>query len=167
MKEGLMLFQTYYLSPLGSLLIRCSDDAITEVTFIEKEYTLEESVIHPILNEAGIQLKAYFDGTLQQFDLPLNPEGTTFQKRVWKDLEGIKYGKTSSYLQMSRQLGNEKAIRAVGNANGKNPVAIIIPCHRVIGSYGSLVGYAGKLWRKRWLLEHELSIVSKQMELHF
>jgi methylated-DNA-[protein]-cysteine S-methyltransferase len=167
MKEDATLYQCYYLSPLGNILIRCTDESIIQVTFTENEDAKEECNTHSLLAETVAQLKSYFDRSLQQFDLPLNPQGTSFQKQVWKDLEGIKFGKTSSYFQMSKQLGNEKAIRAVGNANGKNPVAIIIPCHRVIGSDGSLIGYSGKLWRKKWLLEHELSIITKQMQLQF
>ncbi|RYF79998.1 MAG: methylated-DNA--[protein]-cysteine S-methyltransferase [Chitinophagaceae bacterium] len=90
-----------------------------------------------------------------QFKLPIKQAGTTFQQQVWKALQDIGPGKTISYLKLSKQLGNAKAIRAVGTANGKNNIAIIVPCHRVIGSNGSLVGYSGELWRKQWLLQHE------------
>ncbi|MCK5677367.1 MAG: methylated-DNA--[protein]-cysteine S-methyltransferase, partial [Flavobacteriaceae bacterium] len=89
------------------------------------------------------------------FDLKLNPQGTDFQQNVWNELQRIPYGKTTSYLDQSKKMGNVKAIRAIASANGKNPIWIIIPCHRVIGSDGSLTGYAGGLWRKKWLLEHE------------
>jgi len=102
-----------------------------------------------------MQLQEYFDGERQQFDLNLNPEGTAFQKKVWEALQHIPYGKTMTYLGLSQRLGDVKAIRAVANANGKNPLWIIVPCHRVIGSDGSLTGYAGGLHRKQWLLEHE------------
>jgi len=101
------------------------------------------------------QLQAYFSGNLKDFDLKLNPQGTDFQKKVWKKLIEIPYGTTTSYLKLSRELGDEKAIRAVASANGKNPLWIIVPCHRVIGSDGSLTGYAGGLHRKKWLLELE------------
>ncbi|MCB7481836.1 methylated-DNA--[protein]-cysteine S-methyltransferase [Christiangramia sediminis] len=101
------------------------------------------------------QLQAYFIGDLKDFDLKLNPQGTDFQKKVWKKLIEIPYGTTTSYLKLSRDLGNEKAIRAVASANGKNPLWIIVPCHRVIGSDGSLTGYAGGLHRKKWLLDLE------------
>lgn len=101
------------------------------------------------------QLAAYFQGNLRTFNVPLAPEGTDFQRRVWKELQAIPYGKTISYLELSRRLGDEKAIRAVGRANGANPIAILIPCHRVIGADGSLTGYAGGLERKRALLERE------------
>jgi methylated-DNA-[protein]-cysteine S-methyltransferase len=108
-------------------------------------------------------LNEYFEGKRQNFDLLLNPEGTEFQKKVWSLLSEIPYGKTISYLELSRRFGDEKAIRAVAAANGKNPVWIIIPCHRVIGSDGSLTGYAGGLHRKKWLLNHESP--SKQQSL--
>ena len=101
------------------------------------------------------QLDEYFNGTRTAFNLKLNPQGTGFQQRVWKELLNIPHGKTRSYLEQSKKLGDVKAIRAVASANGKNPIWILIPCHRIIGSDGSLTGYAGRLWRKKWLLEHE------------
>ena len=101
------------------------------------------------------QLDEYFVGKGFEFDLKLLQPGTPFQQDVWEGLQKIKYGNTLSYLSFSKQLGNAKAIRAVGTANGKNNIAIIVPCHRIIGSNGSLVGYAGELWRKKWLLNHE------------
>ena len=107
------------------------------------------------MEDCVFQLQEYFDGKRKAFDIKLNPEGTDFQKKVWNRLLEILYGKTLSYLELSKQLGDVKAIRAVANANGKNPIWIIIPCHRVIGSDGSLTGYAGGLSRKQWLLEHE------------
>lgn len=108
-------------------------------------------------------------GTRKVFDLPFLPEGTTFQKSVWDKLNNIPYGKTTSYLRIAQQLNNVKAIRAVGTSNGKNPIAIVIPCHRVIGSNGTLTGYAGGLWRKDWLLKHEQQFGSnvKQTEIVF
>lgn len=114
------------------------------------------SVIIPKeLKPAVDQLAEYFEGKRTHFELKLNPEGTEFQKKVWKKLEEIPFGKTISYQQIANQLGDPKVIRAAASANGKNPIAIIIPCHRVIGSDGSLTGYAGGLHRKKWLLEHE------------
>jgi methylated-DNA-[protein]-cysteine S-methyltransferase len=121
------------------------------------------NVIPEELLECVTQLKAYFKEELQTFNLNLNPEGTVFQKSVWKQLQTIPFGKTISYLELSKQLGDIKAIRAVANANGKNPLWIIIPCHRVIGSDGSLTGYAGGLSRKQWLLNHES--INKQQSL--
>jgi methylated-DNA-[protein]-cysteine S-methyltransferase len=109
----------------------------------------------PILKEAMRQLEEYFDGRRREFDLPLGQAGSVFQQRVWAELCRIPFGKTISYLQLARRLGDEKCIRAAGSANGKNALAIVVPCHRVIGSSGDLVGYGGQLWRKKWLLEHE------------
>ncbi len=116
---------------------------------------LEINEIPEILEDAAYQLREYFEGSRQHFDLELNPQGTEFQLRVWKELKTIPYGKQISYLELSKKLGDVKAIRAVAAANGKNPLWIIIPCHRVIGSNGDLVGYAGGLHRKKWLLNHE------------
>lgn len=104
------------------------------------------------------QLIQYFQGALRQFDIPLNQPGTPFQQEVWSELMRIPFGKTISYLELARRTGDTKATRAVANANGKNNIAIIIPCHRVIGSNRELTGYAGGLWRKKWLLEHEAKI---------
>lgn len=108
-----------------------------------------------VLQGVVTQLNDYFEGKRTEFDVLLNPQGTDFQKKVWNGLLQIPYGKTMSYLELSKQLGDVKAIRAVASANGKNPLWIIIPCHRVIGTDGSLTGYAGGLWRKKWLLELE------------
>ena len=102
-----------------------------------------------------LQLKEYFDGKRASFNLVVNPKGSSFQIKVWKELLKVPYGKTSNYLAQSRALGDVKAVRAVASANGKNPLLIIIPCHRIIGSDGSLTGYAGGIWRKKWLLAHE------------
>ena len=101
------------------------------------------------------QIQDYFEGKRTQFNFKLNPKGTEFQQKVWQELLNIPFGKTMSYQELSIKLGDIKAIRAVANANGKNPLWIVVPCHRVIGSDGSLTGYAGGLWRKKWLLEHE------------
>jgi methylated-DNA-[protein]-cysteine S-methyltransferase len=141
-------------SPLGFTKIIGDEDGIASVTVLNSEEKITDII--PIeLEDCVIQLNEYFDGARKQFDLKLNAEGTSFQKKVWKQLEEISYGKTISYLDLSKQLGDVKAIRAVANANGKNPLWIIVPCHRVIGSNGSLTGYAGGLYRKKWLLEHE------------
>ena len=141
-------------SPLGFTKIVGDDDGIASVTVLNSEEKITDII--PIeLEDCVIQLNEYFDGTRKQFDLKLNPEGTDFQKKVWNTLEQIPYGKTCSYLELSKQLGDVKAIRAVANANGKNPLWIVVPCHRVIGSDGSLTGYAGGIHRKKWLLEHE------------
>ncbi|MFD0990613.1 methylated-DNA--[protein]-cysteine S-methyltransferase [Mariniflexile jejuense] len=141
-------------SPLGFAKIVGDEEGIASVSILNSEEKITD-IIPEVLEDCVIQLNEYFEGTRKQFSLTLNPEGTNFQKQVWKLLEQIPYGKTISYLDLSKQLGDVKAIRAVANANGKNPLWILIPCHRVIGSDGSLTGYAGGLHRKQWLLEHE------------
>lgn len=115
--------------------------------------------------QATEQLIEYFNGNRRVFELPVVQEGTPFQQKVWQALMEIPFGKTLSYLELSRRLGDPKAIRAVAAANGKNNVAIVVPCHRVIGSNNQLVGYAGGLWRKKWLLEHEKKIACGVMTL--
>lgn len=141
-------------SPLGFTKIVGDINGIASVTVLNSEENITD-IIPVELEDCVIQLNEYFEGSRKQFNLKLNPQGTDFQKKVWNLLEKIPYGKTISYLDLSKQLGDVKAIRAVANANGKNPLWIIIPCHRVIGSDGSLTGYAGGLHRKKWLLEHE------------
>ena len=141
-------------SPLGYTKIVGDEEGVSSVVVLNSEEK-ETDIIPVELEDCVIQLNEYFAGERTLFDLKLNPEGTTFQKQVWNALQTIPYGKTLSYLELSKQLGDVKAIRAVANANGKNPLWIIVPCHRVIGSDGSLTGYAGGLHRKQWLLEHE------------
>ena len=155
-----MQYIKHYLSPIGTLEILVSNMHLTHVLFRETQkkpsLQLDETTeSSPIIEECVKQFDAYFTGKLKDFDLPLLPQGTDFQLNVWEYLKTIPYGKTISYLAFSRRIGNEKAIRAVGTANGRNPLTIILPCHRVIGSDGSLVGYGGDLWRKEWLLRHE------------
>ena len=141
-------------SPLGYTKIVGDEEGVSSVVVLNSEEKVTD-IIPVELEDCVIQLNEYFAGDRTLFDLKLNPEGTTFQKQVWNALQTIPYGKTLSYLELSKQLGDVKAIRAVANANGKNPLWIIVPCHRVIGSDGSLTGYAGGLHRKQWLLEHE------------
>ena len=141
-------------SPLGFTKIIGDDEGITSVTVLNSEEKITD-IIPESLEDCVIQLNEYFEGLRKQFQLKLNPEGTSFQKKVWNELVKIPFGKTISYLELSKKIGDAKAIRAVANANSKNPLWIIIPCHRVIGSDGSLTGYAGGLYRKQWLLEHE------------
>lgn len=141
-------------TPLGFTKITGDDDGIASITVLNSEEKLTD-IIPESLQDCVYQLQDYFEGKREQFDLKLNPQGTDFQQTVWKQLQTIPYGKSMSYLELSKQLGDIKAIRAVANANGKNPIWIIIPCHRVIGSDGSLTGYAGGLARKQWLLNHE------------
>lgn len=141
-------------SPLGYTKIIGDNDGIAQITILNSEEN-ETDIIPLELEDCVMQLREYFEGKRQIFNLKLNPQGTPFQNKVWKQLQTIPYGKTMSYLELSKQLGDIKAIRAVANANGKNPLWIVVPCHRVIGSDGSLTGYAGGLHRKQWLLEHE------------
>ena len=147
--------ETCYIdSPLGITKIEGDENGIALVSVLNTEEKLSD-VIPEVLEDCVFQLKEYFEGNRKQFSLKLNPQGTPFQNSVWDALLTIPYGKTTSYLSLSKQLGDVKAIRAVANANGKNPLWIIVPCHRVIGSDGSLTGYAGGLHRKKWLIEHE------------
>lgn len=141
-------------TPLGFTKIVGDEKGIRSVTVLNSEENVSD-IIPDTLEDCVYQLNEYFDGERKKFDLNLNPQGTDFQKRVWDELLHIPYGKTLSYLNLSKKLGDVKAIRAVANANGKNPLWIIVPCHRVIGGDGSLTGYAGGLHRKQWLLEHE------------
>jgi methylated-DNA-[protein]-cysteine S-methyltransferase len=139
-------------TPIGFAKIIGSINGISKVT-LSKEGTI--TPIPSTLKQAATQLQDYFSGSRTAFSLKLNPKGTVFQKKVWTKLQSVPYGKTLSYLELSKQLGDAKAIRAVANANAKNPLWIVVPCHRIIGSDGSLTGYAGGLHRKQWLLNHE------------
>ena len=159
-------FTTYINSPIGVISLSFNSKfELTAAEFKDKEQFL------PVPNDDGIkeientlkQFEEYFEGKRTQFDLKLAPKGTYFQKKVWAQLQEIQFGKTMTYQQMANQLGDPKVIRAAASANGKNPISIIIPCHRVIGSDGSLTGYAGGLHRKKWLLEHESPV--KQQSL--
>ena len=146
--------QTAFInSPLGITKIVGDENGIAEIS-VSSEGDVS-TIIPSELQEAVSQLSDYFDGKRKDFNFKLNPKGTDFQQKVWQELLNIPFGKTISYLDLSKKLGDVKAIRAVASANGKNPLWIVIPCHRVIGTDGSLTGYAGGLWRKKWLLEHE------------
>lgn len=158
----------YYQSPVGILEIRSNGISISEVLFVNswKGASLVESELNfskpqsPLIKACIKQLDEYFAGTRTVFTINTIQVGTQFQQTVWTALCDIPYGRTISYLELSKRIGNVKAIRAVGTANGNNSVCIIIPCHRVIGSNGDLVGYGGDLWRKKWLLEHEGKIAN-------
>ncbi|GAL65221.1 methylated-DNA--[protein]-cysteine S-methyltransferase [Jejuia pallidilutea] len=141
-------------SPLGFTKIVGNIDGVASISVLNSKERISD-IIPEILEDCVIQLKEYFEGSRKEFQLKLNPKGTDFQKKIWNLLQDIPYGKTTSYLELSKQYGDIKAIRAVANANGKNPLWIIVPCHRVVGSNGNLTGYAGGLHRKKWLLEHE------------
>ncbi len=147
-----------YDSPIGTLYLTGSDAGLSGVWFDPPDVpALEE---RNAVNEAARQLDGYFAGTRHTFDLPLAPAGTEFQRRVWTELEAIPYGHTTTYGDLAARLGDVKATRAVGLANGRNPISIIVPCHRVIGADGSLTGYGGGLDHKRWLLVHEGALLA-------
>lgn len=153
-----ILYTTYCKIPIGIAKIVGDNHGIQKVSILDNDAIAKEKLLletPACLQECVLQLKEYFEGKRTSFDLVVNPKGSSFQIKVWKELLTIPYGKTRSYLEQSRALGEVKAIRAVASANGKNPLWIIIPCHRVIGSDGSLTGYAGGIWRKKWLLAHE------------
>lgn len=153
----------YYQSPVGILEIGSNADAISDVLFVNSwkgSKLVEDGLNFSKPQSAAIknciqQLDEYFAGSRTEFDIETLQAGTAFQQTVWKELCNIPYGRTISYLELSKRIGNVKAIRAVGTANGNNSVCIIVPCHRVIGSNGDLIGYGGDLWRKKWLLDHE------------
>jgi methylated-DNA-[protein]-cysteine S-methyltransferase len=148
------MLQTVFInSPLGITKIIGDENGISEISVLSEGEISE--TIPSELQEAISQLQDYFEGKRQDFNFKLNPKGTNFQQKVWTELLNIPFGKTISYLDLAKKLGDPKVIRAAASANGKNPLWIVVPCHRVIGTDGSLTGYAGGLWRKKWLLEHE------------
>lgn len=149
-----MKHELFYRSPAGVLLLKSDGLFISEIAFSESD--LQENTPCSLLLECRQQLEDYFCGKTFSFDLPLNPVGTEFQKKVWDELLKIPHGQTITYSELAVRLGDPKLVRAVGTANGKNPLAIVIPCHRVIGAGNKLTGYAGGLDRKLWLLEHEM-----------
>ena len=148
---------TYYKTPIGTAKIIGNEEGVQSISVLDDTSTTlsTQKEIPTCLLDCISQLDEYFAGERTAFDLKLNPQGTEFQQRVWKELLNIPFNKTRTYLEQTKALGDVKAIRAVASANGKNPIWIVIPCHRVIGSDGSLTGYAGGIWRKKWLLEHE------------
>jgi methylated-DNA-[protein]-cysteine S-methyltransferase len=147
------IFKLYYTSPIGVLEIAGTEDGITSIVFVDE--TGETGEVPEVLKEAYIQIREYFSGSRRVFDLKLDLQGTEFQRKVWNELINIPFGETLTYKDIASKLGDINAARAVGNANGKNPISIVVPCHRVVGSYGKLTGYAGGLERKAWLLNHE------------
>jgi len=151
-----MLAHDVLESPIGALLLIADDAGLTEIRMAPFEAPAEAlNPAHPILAAARTQLGAYFAGERQNFELPLAPAGSAFQRSVWTALQQVPYGTTIGYGEQARRLGSPTAARAVGAANGRNPLPIVIPCHRVIGAGGALTGYSGGLWRKEWLLRHE------------
>ncbi len=147
------LAYAYTQSPIGLLEIGATAEALVSLYFVET--VRQPETLSPLLTTVIEQLAEYFAGTRTTFTLPLHFVGTAFQQRVWQQLLTVPYGKTVPYQAIANALGNPKAVRAVGAANGQNPISIIAPCHRIIGSNGALIGYGGGLWRKEWLLKHE------------
>ena len=155
--------QTYFNSPIGTIEIKVSTQSVCSILFTDTEkknipiienITLQES-LYPLTKICHQQLAEYFNRERTVFELPVEQAGTAFQQKIWSELTKIPFGKKINYLTLSQRIGNSKAIRAVGAANGKNAICIVIPCHRVMGSNGELKGYNGDQWRKKWLLEHE------------
>ncbi|PLR95331.1 cysteine methyltransferase [Bacillus sp. T33-2] len=153
------MYTGYYKSPIGLIEIEASDRGLLSLLFTSNPRQ-DDSNDHPIINQAIMQLDEYFKGSRTDFSLQLETHGTDFQKQVWQTLKGIPFAQTYSYSEIAAMLGKEKAVRAVGNANSKNKIFIVIPCHRVLGSKGQLTGYTGELWRKEWLLNHEKNIAN-------
>jgi methylated-DNA-[protein]-cysteine S-methyltransferase len=147
------MFYSYFKSPIGLVEIGGTASDVTSLNFVESRREKAKSCL--VLDRASGQVAEYFAGERQVFDLPISFRGTDFQERVWGQLLKIPFGKTASYQDIARGIGNALAVRAVGAANGKNPISLIVPCHRIIGSNSTLVGYGGGLWRKEWLLKHE------------
>lgn len=150
-------YYTYYESPIGLLKIGGTENYISEIMFVDdkKQIQYGEPGVSDVIHQCTEQLIEFFQGRRKTFNIPIHQEGTPFQEKVWSKLNDIPYGKTVSYLELSKIMGDEKAVRAVAASNGKNKIMIIVPCHRVIGTSKSLVGYAGGLMRKKWLLQHE------------
>jgi methylated-DNA-[protein]-cysteine S-methyltransferase len=156
----------YYSSPIGWLEITTDNLSLMSLQFLDEiPVAYKKPAKFELINNILKQLDEYFNHKRKIFDLPIHLEGTDFQLKVWEKVQSVPFGKTTTYLNIAAQLGSSKNVRAVGSANGKNPVPIIVPCHRVIGENKELVGYAGGLWRKKWLLEHEAE--EKQLTLSF
>ncbi len=151
------MYIDYYKSLIGLIRITCDDDFVLGCDYIEKK--TEKATETKLTKEVKKQLKEYFMGKRLEFDLPIKMSGTPFQMKVWNELLKIPYGKTCTYKDIAIAIGNPKAVRAVGNANNKNKLAIIVPCHRVIGSNNKMVGYAGGVFKKQVLLDHERSVL--------
>ena len=165
MAATLEVISTWYKSPLGLLRIGGTESYINEISFVDNldraidTHNELQGPVPPMIIQCIEQLIQYFQGQRRIFEFPVSQDGTAFQQKVWNELTSIPFGKTLSYLDMARRLGDPKSIRAAASANGRNNIAIVVPCHRVIGSKRDLVGYAGGLWRKKWLLDHETKIL--------
>jgi len=157
----------YLKTPIGQLKITANETAVNSILFVFNNTKMEEENQNSVTTQCKQELAEYFVGKRKEFDVPIQQAGTEFQQKVWSELLKIPYGKTISYNDIAIALGDKNSVRAIGSANGKNQISIIVPCHRVIGKDGNLTGYAGGLWRKKWLLNHEkeFSAGEKQMEM--
>lgn len=149
----------YHQTPVGIARLTEEEGFVASISILDGEPDILKTAATHLLKTAARQLDEYFAGTRQVFDFPIKQHGSPFQQEVWQCLQQIEYGKTISYTQQSKLMKNPLAIRAIAAANGKNHLWVVVPCHRVIGADGGLIGYAGGLWRKRWLLEHEARIM--------
>lgn len=167
-KTPIEMFRGTVKAPFGILTVVASDKGVRFCMFAQDAHpksfeglVIKDDANHPMVKEALKQLREYFDGARKKFDLKLDLQGTEFQVAAWKSLAKVPYGKTASYAQQAASIGRPKAVRAIGGANGRNPVAVILPCHRIIGADGSLTGFGGGLPVKVWLLEHEQRVLAK------
>lgn len=156
---------TYLGSPIGQIKLTADETSVSSILFVFDDTEMEAENPNPILLHCKKELSEYFSGKRNNFTVPIRQEGTEFQQKVWSELLKIPYGKTVSYNFVAESLGDKKTIRAVGAANGRNQISIIVPCHRVIGSDGNLTGYAGGMWRKKWLLNHEKEISGGETQI--
>ena len=160
-------FTTYLKSPIGQLKLLADENSVNSIMFVFPDTEMEPENSNDVLEICKLQLNEYFSGERKEFDVSISQEGTEFQQKVWSELFKIPHGKTVSYNYIAERVGGKNMMRAVGSANGKNLISIIIPCHRVIGSDGSLTGYAGGMWRKEWLLKHEDKFSNEERQLGF
>ncbi|WP_181305063.1 methylated-DNA--[protein]-cysteine S-methyltransferase [Rufibacter sp. XAAS-G3-1] len=154
-----LLFVRHVPSPIGTIQLTSTENHLVRASFLENGPETDSPVSPPCLTQAATQLEEYFAGNRQTFNIPLLAQGTPFQQQVWQALQQIPAGRTDHYLGLAKRMGNAGAVRAVGAANGANPWLVLVPCHRVVGAQGQLTGYAGGLWRKQWLLEHEAKMI--------
>jgi len=160
-------YASYLKSPIGQIKITADDNAVNSVLFVFDDTEMKPENSNDVIEKCKQQLREYFAGERKEFDVEIHQKGTEFQQKVWAELIKIPYGKTVSYNDIARKVGGRNMMRAVGAANGKNQISIIVPCHRVIGSNGKLTGYAGGMWRKEWLLKHEDKYSDEERQLGF
>lgn len=149
----------YFNSPVGWLELSATDKVLSRIIFLDKEPGINSDTENPVIKQTVTELTEYFNDERSRFSVPVEPEGSTFQQSVWQELRQIPFGQTTTYGKLAQKLGDPNKVRAVGNANGQNPIPIIIPCHRVIGANNKLIGYGGGIARKRYLLKHEGAIL--------